>query len=309
MIDGIAIGHHTRGGTGVTVILSPAGTVGSGEIRGGAPAEREFALLDPRRSVERVDAVVYSGGSAFGLASADGVMQFLRERDQGFPTAGGPVPIVPAMCVFDLLETSYRPTAEDGYAAAAAATAEPAQWVGGRVGAGAGATVGKWKGREFAVAGGVGIASGEAGGHGWLALAVVNAVGDVMGVDGLMLAGSSAPATADGFPSLAPFEDTGAGRTSTTLVVVATDQLLDKRQCHALAAGAHDGFARSLRPAHTSGDGDAVVVLSTGHGSARSGEVQLAREVRLDLAVHHAAEVAAAAIRASIGPGVVEWEP
>ena len=98
------VGHWTGAGTGVTVLLAPEGTVGSGEVRGGAPASRELALLEPDRTVTRVDAVVFAGGSAFGLAAADGVMRFLAERGVGFPTAGGPVPIVPAACVFDLAE-------------------------------------------------------------------------------------------------------------------------------------------------------------------------------------------------------------
>src|ERR1700730_14187895 len=104
-IAGLRVGHWTGAGTGVTVILLPENSVGSCEVRGGAPASRELALLDPERTVKRVDAVVLSGGSAFGLATADGVMRFLAERGQGFPTAGGPVPIVPAACVFDLVES------------------------------------------------------------------------------------------------------------------------------------------------------------------------------------------------------------
>ena len=103
-IAGLRVGHWTGAGTGVTVILPPSGTVGAGEVRGGAPASREVALLEPGRTVTRVDAVVLAGGSAFGLATADGVMRFLAERGLGFPTAGGPVPIVPTACVFDLVE-------------------------------------------------------------------------------------------------------------------------------------------------------------------------------------------------------------
>src|SRR5690348_17035261 len=115
MFAGLRAGHAA----GVTVIVAPSGTVGSGEVRGGSPATRELALLDPTRTVARVDAVVLTGGSAFGLRAADGVMQFLAERGQGFPTAGGPVPIVPTAAVFDLVESGGAvPTADDGYAAA-----------------------------------------------------------------------------------------------------------------------------------------------------------------------------------------------
>ena len=295
MIDGVGVGHVTLEGTGVTVVVVPPDTVGSGEVRGGAPAEREFALLDPRRTVAHVDAVVLAGGSAFGLAAADGAMRALAARDRGFPTAGGRVPIVPTMCVFDLLEGRVRPGANDGATAAELAGSSPApELVGGRVGAGTGATVGKWKGREHAVAGGVGIAHGHADGAGWLAVAVVNAVGDVVGASGEVLAGSTAAAGTTPFPTDVPFEE----HANTTLVVVVTDARLDKRECHALAVAAHDGFARALRPAHTSVDGDAVVVLAVGRVVAHA-----------DRCAVRAAEITTAAIRAAVGPGVVEWVP
>src|SRR5215218_1072780 len=125
-VAGVRAGHLTLDGTGVTVVLFPAGSVGSGEVRGGAPASREIDLLDPARTVARVDAVVFSGGSAFGLATADGVMRYLAARGQGYATAGGPVPIVPAACVFDLVESGTVPTADDGeQAAVMAARDEP----------------------------------------------------------------------------------------------------------------------------------------------------------------------------------------
>jgi L-aminopeptidase/D-esterase-like protein len=260
LIEGLRIGHWTGDATGVTVIIAPAGTVGSGEVRGGAPATRELALLEPTRTVDRVDAVVLAGGSAFGLAAADGVMRFLAERGQGYATAGGVVPIVPAAAIFDLVESDgAAPGPDEGYAAAVAALtgSPPAR---GRVGAGRGATVGKWRGREFAVAGGFGLATGEGGGARVVAVAVVNAVGDVVGTDGRVLAGSRAPATVEAFPS-AIF---GELRENTTLVVVATDARLDKVGCHLVAQSAHDGLARAIRPAHTRFDGDLVVALATG---------------------------------------------
>src|SRR5450755_906924 len=108
-VAGVRIGHVTGNGTGLTVMLFPPGSIGSGEVRGGAPATRETDLLEPSRTVERVDAIVLAGGSAFGLSAADGVMRYLAERGQGFPTAGGPVPIVPAACVFDLVESGMVP--------------------------------------------------------------------------------------------------------------------------------------------------------------------------------------------------------
>jgi L-aminopeptidase/D-esterase-like protein len=273
MIDGLRIGHWTGPATGVTVIVAPAGTVGSGEVRGGAPATREFALLDPTRTVARVDAVVLAGGSAFGLAAADGVMRFLAERGQGFATAGGVVPIVPAAAIFDLVESGgVAPGPDDGYAAAVAAlTAAPLER--GRVGAGRGATVGKWRGREHAVPGGFGTAQIQVeDGNGVanvVALAVVNAVGDVVGPDGEVLAGSRAPDDGAAFPSAVFGADE---RANTTLVVVATDAPLDKVGCHLVAQSAHDGLARAIRPAHTRFDGDLAIALATGtRVSDRSG--------------------------------------
>jgi L-aminopeptidase/D-esterase-like protein len=290
LIDGLRIGHWTGAATGVTVILAPAGTVGAGEVRGGAPATREFALLDPTRTVARVDAVVLTGGSAFGLAAADGVMRFLSERGQGFATAGGVVPIVPAAAIFDLVESGgVIPGADDGYAAAvAASTATPP--ARGRVGAGRGATVGKWRGKEHSVAGGLGVVEVEADGARVVAIAVVNAVGDVVGTDGRVLAGSVAPGGGAAFPSPVFGDD---DRDNTTLVVVATDARLDKVGCFLLAQSAHDGFARAIRPAHTRFDGDLAIALATGTGAdADERALDPAHLDRLRIAASDATEAA-----------------
>jgi L-aminopeptidase/D-esterase-like protein len=245
----------------VTVVLAPDGTVGAAEVRGGAPASRELAVLEPGRTVTRVDAVVLAGGSAFGLATADGVMRLLAERGQGYPTAGGPVPIVPAAGVFDLVDAeSVRPGAEEGRAAAAAATGTTPF---GAVGAGCGATVGKWRGREHAVPGGFGAAASTCDDAHVIAFAVVNAVGDVIAADGRIVAGSTAPEDAPVFPVDAPFEEEAA-QGNTTLVVVATDATFDKPSCHLLAQSAHDGLSRALHPAHTRYDGDLTIALATG---------------------------------------------
>jgi L-aminopeptidase/D-esterase-like protein len=260
-VEGVRVGHVSRGGTGVTVVLLPAGTIGSAEVRGGAPATREFDLLDPARTVTHVDAVVFAGGSAFGLATADGVLRYLAERGRGFPTAGGPIPIVPTACIFDLVESAGAvPTADDAYAAAevAARGDEPPL---GRVGAATAATVGKWRGREHAVGGGFGVAASVVDGVTVAAIAVVNAVGDVVGADGRMLAGSTAPPDAVGFPTDTPFEEE---RANTTLVLVVTDAALDKHECFLVAQSAHDGFARALNPSHSRFDGDAAIALATG---------------------------------------------
>ncbi|WP_328469731.1 P1 family peptidase [Actinoplanes sp. NBC_00393] len=270
-------GHWTGDGTGVTVILPPPGTVGSGEVRGGAPATREFALLDPTRLVDRVDAVVLSGGSAFGLAAGDGVMTLLREREQGFPTPVGPVPIVVGMSVFDLSVAGTPPGAASGREAALAALrGDP--FGTGTVGAGAGATTGKWRGEP--VPGGIGMAQGQAGSARVAVIAVVNAWGDVLGGDGRPLSGGASPARVDN-----PF-----GMQNTTIAVVLTDARLTKTDCFLLAQSGHTGYARALHPAHSRFDGDAVVALAT--GEAGDADIDLLRAVT--------AEVTADAIRSAV---------
>jgi L-aminopeptidase/D-esterase-like protein len=281
-IAGVRVGHAQR----VTAVLLPPETVGSGEVRGGAPASRELDLLDPARTVARVDAIVFAGGSAFGLVAADGVMRYLAEHDQGYATAAGPVPIVPSACIFDLAEDDNAcPSADDGYAAAVAAMRDD-ELASGRVGAGTAATIGKWRGREHAVPGGLGVAHARVdpdGAH-VAALAVVNAVGDIVAADGRVLAGSTAPADAPAFPTPAPFEE----RANTTLVAVATDAICDKTDCFLLAQSAHDGFATALRPAHTRFDGDVALAVATGAVEANLDRLRLA-----------VAEVVADAIRAA----------
>jgi L-aminopeptidase/D-esterase-like protein len=283
-VPGIRVGHWTGPDTGVTVVWAPAGTVGSGEVRGGAPASRETAVLEPTRLVERVDAVVLSGGSAFGLAAADGVVRFLAERGQGFPTAAGAVPIVVAAALFDL-PVERTPGPEEGWAAAVdAARGIPA--VSGRIGAGRGATAGKWRGREYAVAAGLGTASVREGGATVGALVACNPAGDVIGADGAILAGSGAPPDVPGFPVPTPFENT-------TLVVVATDARVGKNECRLLAQSAHDGLAQAIRPAHTRYDGDFAAVLATGEVEAHPDRLRVA-----------ATAVVAAAVRAAVNlPG------
>jgi L-aminopeptidase/D-esterase-like protein len=280
-VGGIRVGHWTGPDTGVTVVWAPAGTVASGEVRGGAPATREVELLDPARLVGRVDAVVLAGGSAFGLAAADGVVRFLADRGQGFPTSAGPVPIVVAAALF-ILPAGRLPGPAEGEAAATdAARGAPA--ASGRLGAGRGATVGKWRGREHAVPGGLGTAAVTVDGATVGALVACNAVGDVIGPDGRVLAGSTAPAGAVSFPDTGPLENT-------TLVVVATDAALSKADCHLLAQSAQDGLARAIHPSHTRYDGDLAVALATGEVEAHPDRLRTA-----------AAEVVAVATRAAVG--------
>lgn len=296
-VPGVQAGHWTGDDTGVTVVLLPPETVGSVEIRGGAPATRETAVLDPLATVEHVDAVVLTGGSAFGLATADGVMHALAEQGRGFPTLGGPVPIVPTAAIFDLVASGgVRPGPEEGRAALAAAQDPDAVFTTGRVGAGRGARVAKWRGAEHGTTGGLGSASARAGEVVVGAVAVVNAVGDIVGDDGGLLVGSGAPADAPGFPDPAPFEEDASGAgTNTTLVVVATNARCSKLECHLLARSAHHGMARAIHPSHTRHDGDLAVVVATGAAEAHLDRLRVmvtevtADAIRDAVAYHRAA--------------------
>ena len=293
-VPGVLLGHWTGDGTGVTVVVLPPGSVGSCEVRGGAPATRETALLAPGRLVEHVDAIVLAGGSAFGLAAADGVMRAMAEHGYGYPTRGGPVPIVPAAAIYDLVGASGPPGPEEGRTAItdAARRGPGVPFPIGRVGAGAGATVGTWKGPEYGVPGGIGSASAHDGDVVVGALAVVNAVGDVIAADGTVIAGSTAPPGTVAFPVIAPLEHT-------TLVVVATNATCTKGECRLLAESAHHGMVRSIHPSHTRHDGDVAFAVSTG---AVQGE-----QVNIDRIRVLATEVTAEAVRAAVsvvpGPG------
>ncbi|MBC8364587.1 MAG: P1 family peptidase [Actinobacteria bacterium] len=259
-IDDVQIGHWTdeSARTGCTVVLLPVGTVASGEVRGGAPATREFDLLAPERTVEHVDAVVLTGGSAFGLAAADGVVAHLEEGGRGFPTGAGPVPIVVSMALYDLLEgrADVRPGPAEGRAAAEAATGEVAT---GRVGAGTGATVGTWRGRDHARPGGIGIGTARRGNVTVAAVVAVNASGDPDD-------GSASGGVADGTFDAWPGDDVEAfgGRQNTTIGVIVTNADLSKGGCLLVAQSGHDGLARALFPVHMATDGDALVAAATG---------------------------------------------
>ena len=262
-VPGLLVGHTTdvEAVTGCTVVIAREGAIAGVDVRGAAPGTRETDLLRPGSLVERVHAICLAGGSAFGLAAADGVMRWLAERGIGFATEGGPVPIVPAAILFDLGvgRSDVRPTAEDGYAACRAAEAgtDPIE---GSVGAGTGATVAKLAGPTAIRKGGVGTAARALGnGHVIGALAVVNAVGNVLGRDGSILAGSRhLPA-----PPEAPNH-----LEHTTLAIIGTDLDLDRSQVLRLAQLGHDALARSIAPVHTMFDGDTVFALSTGDGNA-----------------------------------------
>ena len=271
-VSGIKVGHHTltERPTGCTVILAEQGVIAGVDVRGSAPGTRETDLLRPVNLVDKVNAIVLTGGSAFGLDSASGVMRFLDEKGMGFQTEYGPVPIVPAAVIFDLGvgDPKVRPGPDCGYAAAKAAMAVPVQE--GNVGAGAGATVGKAGGAGRAMRGGLGSAAIRTpDGLVVAALIVVNAFGDVIdpatdrvmaGVrtdDGRALADVRRLLRAGAGPDR-PF-----GR-NTTIGVVATNATLSKTEATKIAEMAHDGIARAVAPAHTMFDGDALFALATG---------------------------------------------
>ena len=287
-IAGLRVGHFTdpRRPTGCTVVLLPEGTVGGVDVRGAAPGTRETDLLSPLNAVQSVHAVLLSGGSAFGLDAASGVVRWLEERGVGIAagtdglSAPIRVPIVPAAILFDLRigDSRIRPDAHAGYAACVAASPEtPAQ---GNVGAGAGASVGKLFGFERAMRGGIGSASVCVGGVTVAALVAVNAVGDVLDpANGAVLAGArNAAGTAPlgAMAALLRGELPAAlepGQ-ATTIGVVATDARLDKAGATKLAQMAHDGLARCINPIHTQVDGDTMFGLATG-GSGRTANLTL----------------------------------
>ena len=275
-VPGLRVGHFTMAErlTGCSVVLAPEGAVGAVDVRGAAPGTRETDLLDPANLVDKVHAVVLSGGSAFGLDAATGVVRWLDEQGIGFETGYGRVPIVPAAVLFDLPvvrpgdDPKARPGAEAGYAACQAATKASPE--AGNVGAGAGACVGKLFGLDRCMKGGIGNASVRVGPWVVGALVACNAVGDVIDpATGQVLAGAR---TADGHKLLDTQRALLAGErgsrplpgTNTTIGVVATNATLTKAQAKRLAMSAHDGLARSIRPAHTTLDGDTLFALATG---------------------------------------------
>ena len=298
---GIGIGHATMPGShsGCTVFLCPEQTVGSVDVRGPAPGSRETALLQPDKPNHFVNAVMLTGGSAFGLAAADGVMRYCSERGLGHPTPVRPVPIVPAAVVYDMFlgRGARTPDAELGYQACL--DARQNNNAQGNVGAGSGVTVGKWGGFEGMMKGGFGLAADRIDGVTVAAAAVVNAVGDIVNADGSVLAGARRPDggwLADNDPYRCFPQRPPPALTNTSLVVVATDAQLDRVLAHRLAQRAHDGMAIAIRPVHTTHDGDTAFALATGRCTA---DFDLVANVAVVLvaeairnAVRHAATVA-----------------
>jgi L-aminopeptidase/D-esterase-like protein len=257
----VRVGHWTdlEALTGVTVVVPPEPNVTTLEVRGAAPGTRETALLAPGMRVESVQAIALCGGSAFGLAAADGVVRELEAEGRGHPTLVGPVPIVPAAVLFDLWigDGTVRPGPDAGAAAYRSATGDEVEM--GNVGAGAGATVAGWRGPQAVRKGGLGSAAVPVGGSVVGALAVVNAVGDVFTLEGEPVTGGPHVPTG---PAIRPDP-----LTQTTLAVVATDAALDRAALQRLCVRGHDALAVCLRPGHTRYDGDAVFAVSCGrHG-------------------------------------------
>jgi L-aminopeptidase/D-esterase-like protein len=260
-VPGIRVGHatHPDGGTGCTVVIGPFR--GAVHVSGMATGTRDLGALSPYHIVEEIHAILLTGGSAYGLAAADGVMGWLEEQGIGFATGAALVPIVPAAVIFDLTEESPRPDAALGRTACTAATSDPVQ--SGRVGAGTGATVGKLGGREHADPGGLGSASVRAGEYTVSALSVVNAVGDVLGADGGVIAGGG---SGGGALFGAARDDASAGTPkplqNTTLSVIATDAPLSRVDLGRVARMASTGLARRISPVNTPYDGDVTFAVS-----------------------------------------------
>jgi L-aminopeptidase/D-esterase-like protein len=295
-VAGLAVGHHTLAAreTGCTVVLCPEGAVAGVDVRGGAPGTRDTDALRPENVVPQVHAVLLTGGSAFGLAAADGVMRWLEAHGHGLQVGPVRVPIVPAAVIFDLWhgDPAVRPDAGAGWAACeAAATTAPAV---GAVGAGAGARVGKLWGPAGSMRGGLGTASITVGGITVGALMVVNAIGDVIGADGQIIAGArdAAGRLRRSTEALAAGElpERLMPGTATTIGVVATDAMLDKAEAGKLAVLGHAGLARAVDPL-TMHDGDTLFALATGRAGRRAD---------LSLLGALAARVVAEAIRSGV---------
>lgn len=290
-LEGFRVGHwtHPSRETGCSVVLAPTGSLGAVAVRGGAPGTRESAALGPTGNVRECHAVVLAGGSAFGLAAADGVVAWCEEHGIGYDKAVARIPIVGGAIVFDLRRTGQpRPGPADGRAACEVATEdEPAQ---GAVGVGAGCTVGKTAGLEHAVPGGLGWAVATGGGVTVGALMAVNALGDVLDERGAVLAGSRAPADAPRFPLVEPPQAGVPTEPEHTVIgCLVTDARLSKPDACRAADLANTGIARSIEPAHTTLDGDALFLLCAQR-----------RDATVDLVAHLGAQAVAAAVRSAV---------
>ena len=302
-VPGFQVGHAQdfKGATGCTVVLCPPNTVGGVDVRGSAAGTRQIDSLQPFHFVDEVHAVLLAGGSAFGLDASGGVMRFLEEKSIGYPTSAGKVPIVPTAILYDLGigENRIRPNQEMGYQACV--NSRPGRVEEGSIGAGTGATVGKLLGIPWATKGGVGTTSIIIpGGVIVAALVVVNAFGDVIDPkEGKIIAGARDPQHPRVFLDSAVRIKESAiplrpqrGFQNTTLGVVATNVELSKRQAIKVAQMAQSGFARTIRPVHSTVDGDLIFALSAGDRNADVNAVGLMAEEAVAVAVHRAIQEA-----------------
>lgn len=265
MLDKFKIGHADNENTGVTVILAEEGATGGVHVMGGAPATRETDLLKSGNSVEKLNAVVLSGGSAYGLEASSGVMEFLREKGFGYNAGAYVVPIVTGACIYDLEKGEFDyPKKQMGYDAAAAATAD--NFLSGRFGGGKCATVGKALGMKHSEDSGVGVAFTKIGGAEIAVVSVVNAMGDVLDEKGNILAGTKVMGlhvnTKKAIETRGKVQNLTAK--NTTISCILTNAKLTKTQVNRLCEVAHDGYALSISPVHTMYDGDAIFGMASG---------------------------------------------
>jgi L-aminopeptidase/D-esterase-like protein len=314
-VSGLKVGHCTltERPTGCTVILCDNGAVAGVDVRGAAPGSRETDLLNPVNTVEKVNAIVLSGGSAYGLDTATGVMRYLEEHKMGYPIGPlGVVPIVPAAILMDLGVGGFsiRPTADSGYKACVAASSGPVEE--GCVGAGAGATVGKMFGPKFAMKSGLGTASVKIGNTGIVvgALVAVNAVGDVRNPLTQKIIAGARSEDGKGFRDamaqiLGGYGVVPSPGQNTTIGVVATNAKFSKTKMTKIAQMTHDGYARAINPVHTLFDGDTVFALSTGTAEVEAEESAIGAIA----AVVMARAIARAAMQATSLPalGLPAW--
>ena len=314
-LHGVLVGHHNLSDrpTGCTVVLCPDGTVGGVEVRGAAPGTRETDVLAPQNTVPHVHAVLLSGGSAFGLDAASGVMKWLEEHGHGFPVGPVRVPIVPAAVIFDLGvgDPRIRPDLMSGWMACSDASPAPVRL--GNVGAGAGATVGKVFGPHRAMKGGIGSAALTVDGVTVAALVVVNALGDVVNpTNGRILAGARTTATDLELQNTVSSLIQGVPRGNlttggnTTIGVIATDAILTKSQAHRLAQMGHNGLAQTIRPVHTPWDGDTLFALGTGK-SGLPADMMLLSTLAAEVCAMAVLSAISSAESLRLAPG--EWWP
>jgi L-aminopeptidase/D-esterase-like protein len=309
-VPGIKVGHWTnrRAATGCTVVLCERGAVGGVDVRGGAPGTLGTDALRPGTLIQEVHAVLLTGGSAFGLEAAAGVMRWCEDQVIGVSFGGARIPIVVGAVVFDLGigRADVRPNLEAGYAAAAAAKAGRIEQ--GNAGAGAGATVAKAFGVERGFKGGIGTASEQIGDLIVGAIVAVNAVGEIVD-DGRVIAGPRRPddTFADSVRALAE-RSLPPAPANTTIAVIATNTRLSKEQACRLASVAHTGLARAIRPIHTMSDGDTAFALATGELANDEPQAIRALEALAPLAAERAVIKGVRAAKSLAGvPAVVDW--